>query len=68
MGTGISGSQLVLQWPSAAGRLYRLYCATNSITGFSVIASNIYANPPMNAYYQDLNSLPANAFYRVEVQ
>jgi len=68
MGTGTSGSQFILLWPSAYGRLYRLYRATNSIANFSVIASDIYATPPTNAYYLDINSLPENAFYRIEVQ
>jgi hypothetical protein len=66
MGTTMSGPQLILQWPSASGRLYRLYCATNSAANFSVIASNIYATPPTNAYYLNMDN--PQAFYLIEVQ
>jgi hypothetical protein len=63
---GMSGSAYILQWPSAPGRYYRLYCATNSINNFSVIASNIFANPPTNLFY--INNPLDQAFYLIEVQ
>lgn len=60
------GTRVVLSWPSTAGRFYRL-CGTAStaLTGFSTLANNIAATPPLNT----CTSVPPSApfYYRIEV-
>jgi len=59
--------QFYLTWPSAYGRTYRLWGATNGIgSGFVPIATNIYANPPFNYFYRNIGS--AGEFFFIEVE
>jgi subtilisin family serine protease len=59
----------VVQWPSVAGKFYRLKRATNFITGFnSLVQTNIAATPPTNSV-TDTAVFPAAArFYRLELE
>ncbi len=57
---------VVLSWPSAAGRYYRILgTASPSITGFSQVVSNLAATPPLNVYTAAPPASPY--FYRIEV-
>ncbi len=60
---------LVIQWPSVAGKFYRLERATNLLTGFdSVVRTNIAATSPTNTE-SDPASLPGNSrFYRIRLE
>jgi subtilisin family serine protease len=64
--TATNGFQI--QWPSTAGRSYRLERATNLLTGFNTpVRTNIVATPPTNTE-TDTNLPPGNAaYYRVRV-
>jgi subtilisin family serine protease len=60
---------VTLQWPSAAGRYYRLLRATNLLNGFdSIVQTNLIAAPPLNSA---TDAPPANAdstFYRLQLE
>jgi subtilisin family serine protease len=60
---------IVIQWPSIAGKSYRLERATNLTAGFNVIVrSNIAATPPTNSE-PDTNVLPTQpSYYRILVE
>jgi len=56
--------QFALRWPSTYGRTYRLWSATNLSAGFSVLATNIYPNPPFNYYYlHNIQSTPRGMYW-----
>jgi hypothetical protein len=59
----------VVQWPSAAGRFYRLLRATNLASGFNaLVQTNITATPPTNTL-TDTNSLPVKSrLYRLQLE
>jgi hypothetical protein len=64
-----NANNIVVSWPSVAGRNYWLIRATNLLTGFnSTVSSNIAATAPTNTL-SDTTVLPGNSrFYRVGVQ
>jgi hypothetical protein len=58
----------VVRWQSASNKTYALHRSTNLATGFSVVVSNLTANPPLNVY---TDTAPVNAdvkTYRVLMQ
>jgi hypothetical protein len=58
----------VVHWPSVAGKFYRLQRATNLLTGFNTLQTNIAATPPTNTVVDTIN-LPGEAqFYRLELE
>jgi hypothetical protein len=61
------GRQVVLRWPSVAGKSYDVLCATNLHNGFTPLATDLAATPPMNTYQSAAGSAGA-AFYRVRVR
>ena len=64
----VQTNTFVLRWSSATGRTYRITCATNMVTNFSVRAyTNISAQPPANTFTGSL-SQPGGAFYRIELE
>ncbi len=58
---------IVLQWPSVSGKLYTLLQSSNLSVPFSVLASNIPAQPPRNAYL-DAVSTTGSRFYRLRIE
>jgi hypothetical protein len=61
------GSQIMLQWPSVAGKYYDVLFATNLQAGFVPAASNLSGAPPTNFYQGALG--PAHAgFYKVQMK
>jgi subtilisin family serine protease len=64
-----NANNIVVSWPSVAGRNYWLIRSTNLPAGFnSVVSSNIAATAPTNTL-SDTTVLPGNSrFYRVGVQ
>jgi subtilisin family serine protease len=62
-------NSLILQWPSVAGKSYRLERATNLVTGFNgIVRSNITARPPTNSEV-DAAMLPTRPlYYRLGVE
>jgi hypothetical protein len=64
-----NANNIVVRWPSVAGRNYWLIRATNLLTGFnSTVSSNIAATAPTNTL-SDTTVLSGNSrFYRVGVQ
>jgi subtilisin family serine protease len=59
----------IVQWPSVAGKFYRVERSTNLITGFdSVVRTNIAATPPVNSE-PDSAALPGSSrYYRIEIE
>jgi subtilisin family serine protease len=64
-----NATNIVVSWPSVAGKNYWLERSTNLLTGFnSVVSTNIAATAPTNTQ-TDTAVLPGNTrFYRVGVQ
>jgi hypothetical protein len=65
--TPISAGQLVVCWQSVSGRTYAVMMATNLMAGFSNLATNIPATPPMNVRTDTVDNVPTR-FYRVKVE
>jgi hypothetical protein len=63
----VVAGQFVLCWPSVSGRTYAVMMATNLMAGFSNLATNIPATPPMNVHTDTVDNVPAR-FYRVKVE
>jgi len=59
------GGEFVIRWSSASNRNYSIYCATNLVTGFSTVESNIVATPPENVYTDVVNDVSIQA-YRIK--
>jgi zinc metalloprotease ZmpB len=57
-----------VQWQSVTNRLYSLDLATNLASGFSGIASNIPATPPVNTYHDAAATGSSVRLYRVRLQ
>jgi hypothetical protein len=58
---------IMLQWLSVAGRVYRVSRRTNlSVGEWTLVASNLPAAPPVNAWTNDLPAL-GEQYYRLEV-
>jgi hypothetical protein len=63
-----SGDQVVLRWPSTAGRYYGIMLATNTVSDtFSYLTNNIVAIPPENVYTATAPSGVSRYYYRVVV-
>jgi subtilisin family serine protease len=61
-------NSVIIEWPSVAGKSYRLERATNLVTGFdTIVRSNIAATPPTNLEADAvLPTLPL--YYRILVE
>lgn len=57
----------IVQWPSAAGRQYRLEYMTNFANGFGAYAVHIPATPPLNSYTVTLSGVERQ-FYRINLE
>ncbi|MBN1670962.1 MAG: PKD domain-containing protein [Kiritimatiellae bacterium] len=64
---GSAGSKAALSWASVNGRIYSVLRSTNLVGGFSLIASNLTATPPMNVYTDQVESAGA-AYYEIRVE
>ena len=62
-----AGIGWVVWWSSASDRVYRLSRSTDLLAGFSGIASNLPATPPLNTY-TDAPGTNVMRVYRVELQ
>lgn len=66
---GLNAGQVKLQWPSAAGRYYRILRTTNLLNGFNtIVQTNLSATPPINSF---TDAPPASAkgdFYRLQLE
>jgi len=64
---GPGGGQIMLQWPSLAGKSYDIFFATNLLAGFAPVAMDLPATPPNNIYQGAIG--PAGAgFYKVKMK
>ncbi len=61
------GNQLLLQWPSLAGKSYNVWFTTDLSSGFTPIATNLAATPPYNSYQNTLGPSGAG-YYRIEAR
>lgn len=63
------GGAPVLRWRSADQRVYDIEWATNLLTPFTVLATNLPATPPMNAFTGSVDyGLQGAGYYRVRVR
>lgn len=60
-----AGTNLVLCWDSTPGRVYAIGRSAALPSGFSLVASNLTASPPMNVWTGASDALPA--CYRVSL-
>jgi len=59
----------VMQWPSAAGRFYRVQRATNLAVGFNtLVQTNIAATPPTNTVVDSATLPGTTRTYRLELE
>ena len=59
---------LLLEWPSATNRTYRVLRSNSLQTAFQAVATNQASTPPLNSF-RDLTPGPSPAvFYRLEVE
>jgi hypothetical protein len=61
------GSAMAIKWSSASGKRYTVQRSADLIKGFTAVATNVAATPPLNTYNDDS---PDNGpyFYRVIVE
>jgi len=59
---------VVVRWGSVGGRFYGLYKSTDLMQGFSLVASNIVATPPVNTYQDNTATNSGPYFYKVSIQ
>ena len=63
-----ANSSITLQWPSVAGKHYRLLGQTPGMAGFSqLLQTNIAANPPLNTEVRT-NAGAGSLLYRLQVE
>lgn len=48
---------VVLQWNSVTNHVYNIYCATDLVSGFAVLQSNIPATPAVNTYTDSVHGV-----------
>jgi carboxypeptidase T len=67
LSAALLSDHLLLQWPSVANQLYTLLQSTSLSAPFSIVASNLPAQPPVNTY---TNSTPVvgSRFFRLLLQ
>jgi hypothetical protein len=58
----------VLTWPSAPGKQYQIWKATNLISGFYMLQGGILATPPVNVYVGETDVLEQSSFYKIELE
>lgn len=63
----LNPGRLVLRWPSASGRRYRLFQSTNLGTGFLPLATNIYGYSSYTSYYLN-QPIPDPSFYKIQIE
>ena len=64
----VSGSGIVIRWPSVADRVYALQAGSNMAEGFTLnLRTNILATPPVNVYTDAVGGVRTRS-YRVRVE
>lgn len=59
----------VLNWPSVAGRFYRVWQTTNLLSGWNIFGqTNLSATPPLNLWTAAPPTGAASTFYRLELE
>jgi subtilisin family serine protease len=62
----VPGGRMVIQWPSVAGKQYRIHTAADATSAWSSASGLIPATPPVNARTVQVND--ATAVFRIEVE
>jgi hypothetical protein len=60
-----NSDDVIIQWESGSNQTYTIRSSTNLTSGFSVLATNIAATPPLNSYTVTAASAE-NHFFGVE--
>ncbi len=61
-------AKFTVQWPSVAGRYYRVWRYTNLVTPGTLVQTNINATPPLNLFTDFPPATAKNAFYRLQLE
>jgi hypothetical protein len=62
------GEELIVTWPSVAGKAYDIRKTMNLVNGFGAMeASGLVATPPVNTYTAD-TSQAASGYYRITLE
>ena len=61
-------SGITLFWDSQVGRQYHVLRSSTASGGYSIIASNIPANPPINQYLDSTITSKGSYFYRLQLK
>jgi len=62
-----NGSNRILRWNSATGRLYGVWQTASLMTSFTSLATDIEADFPVNSYTDTVYNT-SNSFYRIDVK
>lgn len=57
-----AGERFVVRWHSVDGKSYNLYRTTNLLNGFSILAADVLATAPLNAYTDTVTSASAHYY------
>jgi hypothetical protein len=63
----LESDHIVLHWPSASNTLYTLLQSSNLTSPFSILASNLIAQPPTNSFLDTIGTT-GSRFYRLRLQ
>ena len=64
----LTGGVFRVDWSSVAGKRYRVLWSTNlGVPGFSNLATNLPATPPVNSF-EDTNAVHGVRFYRIDLE
>lgn len=66
LAASLQPGSLVLRWPSATNRFYTLLATPDLALPFTVLATNLPAQPPTNTYTDPVR--PGGRFYRLQLQ
>lgn len=62
------GFGTTISWPSLSNRLYLLEFSSNLVDGFSVLADNLEATPPLNTHTDSTHEASGTLFYQIRAR
>jgi len=65
----LAGNRWRMEWPSVAGRYYRILRSTNLISGVNtVVQTNLAATPPFNIFTDTPPTSASATFYQLQLE
>ena len=59
--------KFVVRWQSVSSKMYKVMAATNLLTGFTDLATNIHATPAVNVHTDSVENA-GQRFYRIKLE